>query len=210
MKRRTMNKWSHHLILMVSILFLGCKGTDQGATTSPAESKAVFTEYIKPLEGTWAGRIITYSDPRGQVDETPQPKAKDFTPKTIIARPTKTEQITSLTETFTNDGEFSQTQKVTEIVKGKQRYTSHGIVKVEDAVIINRLNTLQGAELSTGYKDEDGNFVWIKEKTNPKVLEYYKRIRTGDKIRVIGWGYYGKDDLSKAPRIWFLGDLKKT
>lgn len=210
MKKKRMNKWTPYLILLIVLGLLGCKGTgsDQIPATSPSQSKAVFTEFLTPLEGTWKGRILTYSDPRGQVDEAAQPK--DITPKTIIARPTKTEKITSVTRTFTNEGEFDQRVKVVEQVKGKQIYTNHGIRQVEDGVITSTINTLHGVDKKIGYKDEDNNFVWIREQQNPKIVEFFKHIKKDNKIRVIGWGYYGDDDLTKAPKIWYFGDIKKV
>lgn len=209
MKKNRMNKWSHYFILLVALGLFSCKSpNNQGPTTSPAQSKALFKEFLEPMEGTWKGKIYTYSDPRGQVDEAAQPK--NITSKDIINRPTRSEKITSVTKTFTNDGEFNQRLKIVEQDKGKQIYTCHGFRKVEDGLIKRSIIRLTGPDNSTGYQEEDGNFVWIREQENPKVLEFFKHIRKDNKIRVIGWGYYGKDDLTKAPRIWFLGDVKKV
>ncbi len=209
-KMRKINiKWSHHFILILALGIFACKGNSNRAQqTSPSKSKAVFTELIKPLEGTWKGKIYTYSDPRGQVDEAAQPK--DFSPKLIIARPTRTEQVTDITETYISDGEFSQRVKVVEKQKGKQIYTNHGFRKVEDGIIVNSINKLTGTEKRIGYKDAENNLNWTREERQPQLLEFFKHIRKEDKIRVIGWGYYEGDDLTKAPRIWYLGDLRKV
>jgi len=210
-QKRSVIKWSHYFIIWLAIGFCGCKGTNtnHGPTTSPAQSKAVFTEMLTPLEGTWKGRLITYSDPRGQVDEAPQPK-EDFTSDSIIKRPTKTEQLNNIEFTYENDGEFSQRVKIVDRVKGQQKYTTHGIRKVEDGKITSIVNKFTGREIRSGYKDKDGNLVWMRTQEDPKITEFFKHIKTDKKIRIIGWGYYGQDDLTKAPRIWYLGDVKKV
>ncbi len=208
-KKKKISKWSRYFIILLATSIFGCKGVDNKTPiSSNKKSETDFKAYLEPLEGTWKGRILTYSDPRGQVDETPQPK--DFTPKLIVARPTKTESITNITETYTNDGELTQRVRIVEQGRGKEIYTHHGIRKVEDGIIKSKVNKLKGVDNRTGYADKDGNFIWIREQQNPKLLEFYKHIKKDNKIRVIGWGYYGEDDLTKAPRIWFFGDIKKV
>lgn len=200
-----MSKWSAFAIFFVIIL-LSCSSPDQGPSTSPEKSKQIYTEHIQSMKGTWKGRIITYSDPRGQVDEMAQPK--DFTSKIVIERPTKTEAITSITKTFVNDAPFHQKVKVVEQVKGKQIDTHHGFRSIENGQVTSTLNKLSGIEKKTGYVEKDGHFVWTRSSDDPKALEFFKHINKGNKIRIVGWGYYGNDDLNKAPRIGILETSK--
>jgi hypothetical protein len=52
----------------------------------------------------------------------------------------------------------------------------------------------------------NNTIIWHRNIKDPLRIEYFKETVDSLYYKIIGWGYYGKDDPKLTPHTWFYGD----
>lgn len=175
------------------------------------EKQKYLSNVFKPWDGNWSGDFIVYLDTLGQQKGNAQPTDIDFDiinkPSFILQSVIKADHIYKSVSSFRQEG------IITDIVtsgSGKpDTIKSKAVNEVKNGKLKclvykpNELGIHEGKYLG------DNTIVWQRSLSNPLKIEYFKETVRDGHYKIIGWGYYGKDNPTLTPRYWFYADYMK-
>ena len=166
---------------------------------------------FKPLDGIWEGDFIVYIDTLGQQAGIPQPKEIDYA--IIDNLSFKLQAIVKTKHIYKSVTPFYQEGEIKDIITN-----SDG---TEDTIKSNARNLVKNNKLKcfvykpTEIVVHDGKYfgnntiVWQRSLKKPFKIEYFKETVKDGHYKIIGWGYYGKDNPNLTPRTWFYADYRR-
>lgn len=165
-----------------------------------------------PLDGLWEGEFIVYQDSAGQAAGPAQPQdsaALDFPlqGKRVITR-------IHVLQRYISETPYFQRVLITDEYRagnGSVRTeSSRGANKVQDGRLWCVVNKPAETIIHQGEARGGNTLIWQRRRQDPPVIEYFQETVQGDRYRIRGWGYYGDDDPSRAPRTWFAGEYRRA
>lgn len=171
-----------------------------------------YANVFKPLDGTWSGDFIVYVDTAGQQKGIAQPTNINFN---NIKNPSlKKLSVIKSKHIYRSVSNYIQKGEIIDIIKKSDATTDTIISKAINFVENGKLKCIVTKPNETVIHDGEylGNntIVWHRNITKPKRIEYFKETVDSLHYKIIGWGYYGKDDPNMTPRYWFYADYIKT
>ena len=170
-----------------------------------------YANVFKPLDGTWSGEFMVYIDTAGQQKGIAQPTNIDFN---NIKNPSlKILSVIKAKHIYRSVSDYRQEGEILDIIKKSDRTT--------DTIISKAINLVENGNLKCFvYKPRetvihDGEYlgnntiVWKRSLSDPLRIEYFKETVHNGHYKIIGWGYYGNDDITLTPRYWFYADYSK-
>lgn len=171
-----------------------------------------YENIFKPLDGTWRGQFIIFTDTRGQGDSPVQPK--DITEKTLRNLPLQEQSVIDVKQIYESVTPYFQKVTIFDTyvnVKGERQVVqSHGVNKIQDGKLWCVVLKPDETVIHSGHLEGGQTIVWQRHLTKPLKIEYFKETVSGDFYSILGWGYYGDDHPDLSPGYWFKGLYKKV
>jgi len=199
-----LRKYQSVFFLSILFIFVSCH--------QKQNSEKVYANVFKPLDGTWEGEFKVYLDTLGQQEGKAQPKEISYD---VIKKPSlKLQSIIKAKHIYKSITPFRQEGEIIDIIT-----TADG---TEGTIKSNATNLVENRELkcivhkpneTVIHKGDylgNNTIVWQRSLVNPLKIEYFKETVSDGHYKIIGWGYYGKDDPKLTPRVWFYADYIKT
>lgn len=215
------------LLILGLICVLGACQSAEKTQAGPADKRLGF-EYLPPLpdhvsaapdsiyanafkawDGDWEGIFTIFEDTAGQRNAPVQPRIRDL--EALDSLELIVSNQIQVKQGYSSSDPFYQSVNITDLVpdgKGKgTSFKSHGANLIRGnelwCVVIKADETV----VHTGTKEKGDVIIW--ERAIEGKTEYFYEEVKGDTYRIIGWGYYGEDDLTKAPKTWFFGEYRR-
>jgi len=201
-------------ILFLAIFFsmcLGCSDQIKSTSDSPV-SDSVYANVFKPLDGTWEGKFLVYEDRRGQIDggSMPKPISKPI----FLTRNFEKILEVQVKQHYESKSPFYQKVNILDVYRGDDgsldTIQSSGYNKVEDGKLKCVVNKPSEQVIHKGYLLNDTTIVWQRHLTNPLKVEYFQETVSKNQYKIIGWGYYGQDNLERTPKTWFYATYNRV
>jgi hypothetical protein len=194
------------LLLAITLVFyFSCTDKDNSSDKNLAN-------VFKPLDGTWEGEFKVFLDTSGQKKGTAQPKKIDF--EILKKSSLKLQSVIKAKHIYKSVDQFRQEGEITDIIiradGSEDTIKSSAINYVEDGKLKCNVDKPSETVIHDGEYLGNNTIVWQRKLSNPLKIEYFKESVVDDHYKIIGWGYYGKDDPDLTPRIWFYADYLKT
>ncbi len=174
-------------------------------------SDSALANVFKPLDGTWEGEFNVYIDALGQRAGLAQPKEIDF--DSVKKSSLKLQSVIKAKHIYKSVDPFRQEGEIIDIVTrvdGREdTIKSKAINFIEDGNLRCIVHKPSETVIHEGEYLGNKTIVWQRKTNNPLKIEYFKEIVIDNHYKIIGWGYYGKDDPNLTPRIWYYADYKR-
>jgi hypothetical protein len=164
----------------------------------------------KKLDGKWKGVFYIYEfENPGNIDPFPMIYDSSFSlddsykiiDSVLVEQQyvsiSKDIQRVNIIDKFISDGE--------EVI-----IYSSGTNSVENGNLYCSINKPEEIVNHQGYSPEEGVIIWHREKLNPLSIEYFYERVSDNLYSIIGWGYYGQDDLNTGPKTWFKAEYNRV
>ena len=169
------------------------------------DADKAFADVYKPLDGTWKGTFLV------KQDDNPVKKPKNLQDTNVMLKfieISKTVNTIHVTQVYTSESPYFQKVSITDYYpdSGKTE-ESKGVNKIQDGkmwCVVHKPNDTVIHEGSTPNKE---TIVWQSNKSER--IEYFYETVTKDYYEIIGYGYYGNDDTSLSPKLWFYGKYER-
>ncbi|MCP5052417.1 MAG: hypothetical protein GY940_34940 [bacterium] len=175
------------------------------ANTGNQNNNKKYAGVFKPLDGKWKGTFYVYSHPRGQAKTTPQPGNIDA--GTIKRMAGKVELVIDVEQVYKSESPYLQTVRITDTYTepdgGKRVEVSTGVNKVEKGELVCIVNKPGEQVIHKGNSEGKNTIVWRRHLEKPLKVEFFKETVEKNQYTIVGWGYYGNDDLTLGPKTWF-------
>lgn len=202
-------------LIIVMIWIIGCNSDSseyRNISKSKERKSIYYGNVFKPLDGIWEGEFKVYIDTLGQHAGLAQPKEIDF--DSIKKFSLKLQSVIKAKHIYKSVNQFRQEGEIIDIITKQDGSLDTIISKATNYVKNSKLNCVVHKPNETVIHDGEylGNntIVWQRRLNNPLKIEYFKESVTDDHYKIIGWGYYGKDNPNLTPRIWFYADYIKA
>jgi len=171
-----------------------------------------YSNVFKPLDGTWQGKFYIYEDTLGQKQGKTQPE--DISEKYLKSLSLKLVSVIEAKHVYKSVNPFLQIGEITDIY-----IDSNGERKEEKSTAVNSIengklkcvvNKPDETVIHKGKYLGNNTIVWHRDIKSPKRIEYFKETVDNLHYKIIGWGYYGKDNSDLTPRTWFYADYLKV
>ena len=191
---------------LLFVVICGCAAPDvaiDDIDRAPAVQTAdqQYADAFKLLDGTWNGEFKIFVDTRGQVDGPSQPT--EFNPDDWKAAPYQLASSIAVTQVYTSESPYFQRVEITDTYGDGKVVKSRGVNKVQDGKLLCVVKKPDDLVIHDGALEGDDTIIWSRDRAEPKAVEYFRETVAADTYRIVGWGYYGADDVSKAPRMYF-------
>jgi NADPH-dependent 2,4-dienoyl-CoA reductase/sulfur reductase-like enzyme len=80
---------------------------------------------------------------------------------------------------------------------------SEGVNKVQDGLLYCVVRKPDDLVIHTGSRPTPDTIIWQRDRSEPLALEWFKETVSSESYTIVGWGYYGSDDPTRAPRTFF-------
>jgi len=158
-----------------------------------------------PWDGHWKGEFVIYTHPDGQLSTPVQPQITDL--RELISHGVVEQNRLSVEQFYESESPFYQRVKIIDTYENAEgeeiSVTSTGYNAVEGKELICVVNKPDEQVIHKGAFPQDSVLIWSRSWQAPLKVEYFYEKVEGDTYSIIGWGYYGKDDPQKAPKMWF-------
>lgn len=181
---------------------------DNTGDESPAEK---YRKVYQSLVGEWRGDFVVYEDTRGQIRGRPVRVISDDYMNSL---PLKEVNRIAVMHRYTATDDFTVVAEIEDRwndENGKEvlsAYPAENNVRGDDLFCI--VDKPEEKVIHKGFIDKEGFIIWSRNEELPLRKEYFKEKAVGDTYSIIGYGYYGDDDPSLSPKMWFKGIYKKS
>lgn len=142
----------------------------------------------------------------GQPKDNAQPR--NISIETLKSLPFDTIQKIKVEQTYKSITPYKQEAWI------KDTYRNNGKVKTVES---HGFNLVENGELKCviekptetvrhrGTLISEHTIIWERKLKDPLKIEFFKESVMDTTYTIVGWGYYGNDDTTKAPKTWFFG-----
>ena len=189
------------------ILAISCKAQDEinNIVDIPAivDADEQYADVFKPLDGTWTGTFLVKEDQRP--GKRPANMQEVDVMLGFIDR-AKTVNTIQVTQTYTSETPYFQRVSITDYYpdSGKTE-ESKGVNKIQNGEMWCVVHKPNDVVIHEGSTPNDETIIWQSNQQSPLKVEYFYETVTAQSYEIIGYGYYGNDDTSKSPKLWFYG-----
>lgn len=189
------------------ILAISCKAQDEinNIVDIPAivDADEQYADVFKPLDGTWKGTFLVKEDQRP--GKRPANMQEVDVMLGFIDR-AKTVNTIQVTQTYTSETPYFQRVSITDYYpdSGKTE-ESKGVNKIQNGEMWCVVHKPTDVVIHEGSTPNDETIIWQSNQQSPLKVEYFYETVTAQSYEIIGYGYYGNDDTSKSPKLWFYG-----
>lgn len=208
----------------VLLVFIGCRTSPQLSDTytpshladtyAPPQLTAedsVYADIFLPWEGRWEGTFRIYTDPQGQRSGMVQPRINQrnvldslgLKKTSEIYVKQQYESISPFVQKVTIEDTYPQSDGSSSIV------ISTGYNAIENGKILCVVQKPDEQVIHKGSSMGNQVLIWERSIIKPKKIEYFYEQVQGDTYYILGWGYYGDDDPTRSPRMWFYGEYHR-
>jgi hypothetical protein len=201
-------------MVLVGLLSLGCMACERHRVGDPVaieetsrapvvtSADEAYAGVFEPLDGVWRGRFEVWVDSGGQPNGPAKPREFDL--DQIAARESVTLQTTiDVTQTYVSESPYFQRVSIVDRYEDGRVVESSGVNKVQDGMLWCVVDKPDDLVVHRGEFVPEHTIIWSRDRTSPKAIEYFREVVEADVYTIEGWGYYGSDDPSRAPRMWF-------
>lgn len=167
----------------------------------PSDADQTYADVYKMLDGTWKGVFKIYVDTRGQTDGEPKPQT--FDPEAWQNPPYKLSSQIDVTQVYTSETPYFQRVKITDRYANGDVVESGGVNKIQNGKMYCVVKKPDDLVIHDGVLEGADTILWQRHRETPKAVEFFRETVSDDTYRIVGWGYYGSDDVTKAPRMFF-------
>ena len=171
------------------------------------EADREFAGVFKPLDGGWEGRFTVLADARSQRAGRPQPEP--LTTDMMDSLSLSTTLAIDVRQVYTSESPVFQRVSITDIYRGKDGTArvveSRGVNKIQDGKIWCVVRKPDETVIHAGTLVDRGTLLWRRHIERPLKVEYFQEAVSDSLYQILGWGYYGEDDIMQSPRTWFKG-----
>jgi len=208
------------VMAVVTVGVFGVGGCDPGSvdqsltdiTTAPvvtAKDRRLAGVY-SPLDGVWVGEFRIFASPDGQSVGPARPR--EIAGVTIATPPLRALQTIRVRQEYVSDSPYFQRVTIRDTysdAKGERTVESRGVNKIQNGRLWCVVKKPNETVIHQGSAPSPGVIIWERDQRSPLKIEYFHETVRANAYTIRGWGYYGKDDPEKAPRLWFLGEYKR-
>ena len=177
-----------------------------------SENDRKYEGVFAPLDGTWEGVFFIYEDSLGQREGIAQPRNIRNLEFTDLAL--RLVQEIEVKQVYISESPYFQRVQITDTYideNGQQKIVkSEGVNKIQDGQMWCVVKKPDGTIIHHGSLDNQHTIVWQRSQESPLKIEYFREAVEDDFYKIWGWGYYGDDDPTLTPRLWFIGDYNKV
>lgn len=200
-------------ILLLLLFAIATSCTAQVAVNNITDAPEITTadhhlaDVYKPLDGTWKGTFLVKEDPR-PVDRPANMQDVDVMLRFIDK--SKTVNTIKVTQVYSSESPYFQRVNITDYYpnNGKTEQ-SKGVNKVQDGKMWCVVHKPNDVVIHAGSAPEDGLIIWQSEQQSPLKVEYFYETVSELAYEIVGYGYYGNDNTSKSPKLWFYGKYER-
>ena len=178
----------------------------QAPIIQPEDTK--YAHVYKTLDGTWKGEFkILEDENRIAIDQLDLSiLSKEF----LDNRNLKLYKTINVTQSYTSISPYFQNVAISDedTATGKIE-KSHGVNKIQNGEMWCVVRKPSETVIHQGHSPNDSTIIWQSDQASPFKKEYFYEIMTSNHYEIIGFGYYGDDDINLSPRLWFYGIYKK-
>ncbi len=203
-----------YLLLWSSVWFSGgCNA--QPALTDIREIPPVtgadqpFAGVFGSLDGHWKGVFKIYRDSLPGDHVAPQQLSiADFHRASL-----QLVQTIQVDQWYRSLTPFFQRVRIRDVYSGasgsQDTVWSRGVNKVQNGAPWCAVKKPDETVLHRGKSDGPETLIWRRDERRPLKKEYFRETVRESAYAILGWGYYGQDDLRKSPPWWFYGEYRR-
>ena len=198
-----------NLIILIFVLVCSCTAQVQidNITDIPkvTDADAVFANVYQPLDGTWKGVFLVKRD--DQLVKKPA-NLQDTSVMLRFIDSAKTINTINVTQVYTSVSPYFQKVSITDFYPdtGKTEQ-SKGVNKIQDGKMWCVVHKPTDTVIHAGSTPNAETIVWQSDTSQR--TEYFYETVTQEYYEIIGYGYYGNDDTSLSPKLWFYGKYER-
>lgn len=182
-------------ILMILITVMGCKDRDPFQPVPVIEADRPLADVFKPWDGTWNGIFYIYEDTLFRSRAPSPTEFYDWTGRIV-------RDSISVTQVYVSESSFFQRVTIMDHYADRKE-ASVGVNKVESGELRCIVKKPNEMIVHKGKRLGPATIVWSRDERQPLRKEYFLETATDSTYTILGWGYYGDDDVRLGPRTWF-------
>lgn len=210
-------------LLSLSLLLAACTDPPTPAPAPPApvaiedmtrappvtDADRTWAKVYRGLDGRWRGTFKIYVDTRGQ-RPGPRPTAPDDLDPTPWAKPPfKLELEIAVEQEYVSESDLFQRVTIKDTYADKT-VVSRGVNKVQGGKLWCVVEKPDDRVVHAGTREGAHTLIWQRDRAAPLAVEYFRETVRADTYSIVGWGYYGDDDPSLAPRRFFHATYRRA
>jgi hypothetical protein len=162
----------------------------------------------RPLDGRWRGTFRIYVDTRGQVDGPARPT--DLDPSDWREPPYQLNSTLEVEQHYESESPYFQRVEIVDTYPDGRVVRSRGVNKVQDGQMWCVVDKPDDLVIHEGTLEGDHTIIWSRDRESPKAIEWFEETVSDETYTIVGWGYYGSDDPTKAPRMYFHAEYERV
>jgi len=176
---------------------------------APADEQ--YAKVYQPLDGKWKGVFKIFEDQERKKVAKVDLKNIDIEnikkPSLKMINSIQVEQIYKsespyfqkvwITDTYDENG-------TTKTVKSK------GVNKIQDGKMWCVVHKPNETVIHEGSTEGEHTIIWQSNNRQAQKIEYFRETVEADTYEIIGYGYYGEDDTTLSPKLWFYGRYERV
>lgn len=180
-------------ILVVWLLVSGCEDPlRRGPVTAEDQPHA---DVFKSLDGEWTGVFYRYEDTLFLTHPSSPDDLSDWSGKVL-------RDSLTVIQVYVSESPYFQRVTITDKYQDRDE-VSVGVNKVEAGELWCIVKKPDEWIRHKGRRVGTNTIVWTRDERSPLKKEYFYETVTDSSYTIVGWGYYGEDDVDRGPRTWF-------
>ena len=205
-----------HLAIVVLLWGLwACQSVSSEGETSSSDSSrkemlpdSSLADVFQPWDGHWKGTFSIYLDPNGQLPGKAQPRVSD--PSILDSLGLELSSQIAVEQFYESTSPFYQTVRIVDTYADGRQVESAGYNEVRGDSLLCVVNKPGEQVVHIGKHPAPQTIIWGRKLSNPTTVEYFYEKVEGSTYSILGWGYYGKDDPSLTPKMWFYATYERV
>ncbi len=204
--------------LLIPLIVLSLIACDGKTAINDIEHEPQVTEADKPwagvfriLDGKWQGRFFVLNNENPQKVNTDSLTDPGYIQRKVkklpVVQTILVEQIYSSLSPFFQKVTIRDRYEEPDGIK--RTVTSYGVNKVQAGGLWCVVKKPDETVIHHGSTDGPTTIIWQRNEKNPLRNEYFYEVVSDSVYGIVGWGYYGIDDVEREPLTWFRAVYKK-
>ena len=180
---------------------------DLATVPTPTAMDERYKGVFSALDGEWQGSFRIYVNSEGQAPGPVQPSRID--PTSFKRPPFTLEATIEVRQSYISESPFFQRVRIEDRLPDGTVVKSEGVNKVEDGVLWCLVKKPDDFVVHEGRLRGPRTIIWSRSRPTPLAIERFEERVTPQRYTIVGWGYYGNDDPTKAPRRYFEAEYTR-